>query len=162
MNSEMTMKASLLQSSNSARVGAAKSAQDVVRRKKQARFFSELRILKTASRLNIEQNEFACHLINGVQRGDIAFLNKLLVNSPISLEELRGAVAGAQRVLDTCNVVVCIEEQSDPLFRLWLHHAELGSVCIGAVDSQFGCTDTVQDIALSAIAERVSDFFVMY
>lgn len=162
MNSEMTTKASLAQSGNYASAGAAKP-RDTVRRKKQARFFSELRILKTASRLNIDQNEFACHLISGVQRGDIAFLNKLLADSLISLEDLQGAVAGAQRVLDTCNVVVYIEErQSEPPFVLWLHHAELGSVCIGAADSQFGCTDTVQDIALRAIAERVSDFFVMY
>jgi hypothetical protein len=45
---------------------------DNERRRKQSRFFTELRILKTASRLTVEQNDFACQLVNGLQKGDIA------------------------------------------------------------------------------------------
>ncbi|CAN5156511.1 hypothetical protein BH11CYA1_BH11CYA1_07460 [soil metagenome] len=135
-----------------------------MRRKKQARFFSELRVLKTASRLTLEQNEFACGLVNGFQQGDIAALNRLVAASTFTHEELQGAVAGAQRVLDACNLIVAIEwHETEPSgVRLWARHSEFGSVSIGAIDSQFDCVDSAQDLAIRAISERISDFFVMY
>ncbi len=134
---------------------------DNERRQKQSRFFTELRILKTASRLTVEQNDFACQLVNGLQKGDIAALNKLWVERTLAPESLHLAVSAAQRVFDSFDLNARIE-LFDGEVRLWLRHSDFGSVCIGSGDSQFDCVDSAQDIALRAMAECINDFFVMY
>lgn len=136
-------------------------SHDNERRQKQSRFFTELRILKTASRLTVEQNDFACQLVNGLQKGDIAALNKLWVERTLAPESLHVAVSAAQRVFDSFDLNARLELFESEV-RLWLKHPDYGSVCIGSGDSQFDCVDSAQDIALKAMAERVNDFFVMY
>lgn len=158
--SEMPLKLIDIQSLKYPAPALDNSLQEIHRKKKQRRFFYELRILKTASRLTLAQNDFACQLVNGLQQGDIAVLNMLLADCSLSLECLQVAVAGAQRVFDTFDLVAHLEVQEGEV-RLWLQHAELGSVCVGTGDSRFDCVDSAQDITLSAIAERINDFFVM-
>jgi len=158
--SEMPLRLTDIQSGKYAALALDNSLQEIYRKKKQRRFFYELRILKTASRLTLAQNDFACQLVNGLQRGDIAGLSLLLADCNLSLECLQIAVAGAQRVFDTFDLVASVEVQ-EAAVHLWLQHAELGSVCVGAGDSQFDCVDTAQDKALKAIAERINDFFVL-
>ncbi|MBP6745364.1 hypothetical protein KA344_09015 [bacterium] len=158
--SEMPIKLTDIQTGKYAALALDNSLQEIYRKKKQRRFFYELRILKTASRLTLAQNDFACQLVNGLQKGDIAVLNLLLADCSLSLECLQIAIAAAQRVFDTFDLVARVEVQEGEV-RLWLQHAELGSVCVGTGDSRFDCVDTAQDKALSAIAERVNDFFVL-
>ena len=136
-------------------------SHDNDRRKRQSRFFTELRILKTASRLTVEQNDFACQLVNGLQNGDIAALNKLWLERTLAPESLHVAVSAAQRVFDSFDLSARIELVEGEV-RLWLRHLDYGSVCIGSADSRFDCVDTAQDVALRAMSERVNDFFVMY
>ena len=158
--SEMPLKLFDIQSGQFTAPSLDKSLQEIHRKKKQRRFFYELRILKTASRLTLEQSDFACRLFSGLQKGEIAALSLLLADCSLSFDSLQIAVAGAQRVFDTFNLVACLEVYQAEV-RLWLRHTELGSVWVGTGNSQFDCIDTAQEITLRAIAERVNDFFVL-
>ncbi|MDP3506546.1 MAG: hypothetical protein Q8T09_01020 [Candidatus Melainabacteria bacterium] len=158
--SEMPLKLVDIQSVQYAASNLDNSLQEIHRKKRQRRFFYELRILKTASKLTLEQNDFACQLVSGLQKGEIAVLSMLLADSSLPFDSLQIAVAGAQRVLDTFDLVARLEVDQAQV-RLWLQHRELGNVCVGIGDSQFDCVDSAQDITLRSIAERVNDFFVM-
>ena len=158
---DSTLKAANSQLGKYSAPALGKLPHDNERRQKQSRFFTELRILKTASRLTVEQNDFACQLINGLQKGDIAALNKLWVERTLSPESLHVAVSAAQRVFESFDLNARLELFEGEV-RLWLQHPDYGSVCIGSGDSQFDCVDSAQDIALRAMAERINDFFVMY
>ena len=129
------------------------------RRAAQGKFFAELRSLKLSTDLSIDQQEFACKLVEKLQKNDIAVLNKLMTDCTLSVEDLVIAVAAAAPVLNTVPVKVTVPGAE---LAVELAFEDYENVIVRGGDSQFDCTTTVQDETVHAIAEKINNLFVMY